>query len=347
MHQLDWKYIRQGDRCEWKYIWPAFYWNLLTGVDVRYNKMFCETYPAEHLWKMVPDGIRPYWRGVLSKVEEYSGVVGDDCEETQSHFKDITRSVDVFWTNIRKYTFEGMMKALDPERAATGSDDEHMVLPNVLCPWGCCEFPFRTASLNPALLLQHHLPKVQLNLPSALLCQLHTVESSRLDYIRKPNEQLDYVLLNPKWPICASVRMTWQGGLVICTCRHHDDTKKRSYLYSHVPRKPDGFNLSSVHTDELAHAVMKSCVARPVCKKGMNTTPSLHVFRSDYAGCDSGDVIDGVGARFGNNGIRFMNFIHESESLNREDIKELCAFYLKQGLITQKTIDKVRPTRCG
>jgi hypothetical protein len=243
-----------------------------------------------------------------------------------------------------------MMKALDPERAATGSDDEHMVLPNVLCPWGCCEFPFRTASLNPALLLQHHLPKVQLNLPSALLCQLHTVESSRLDYIRKPNEQLDYVLLNPKWPICASVRMTWQGGLVICTCRHHDDTKKRSYLYSHVPRKPDGFNLSSVHTDELAHAVMKSRVARPVCKKGMNTTPSLHVFRSDYAGCDSGDVIDGVGARFGNNGIRFMNFIHESESLNREDIKELCAFYLKQGLITQDTIDdweSEKELRCG
>ena len=42
-HQLDWKYIGEGasDRCEWKYIWPAFYWNLLTGVDVRYNKMFC------------------------------------------------------------------------------------------------------------------------------------------------------------------------------------------------------------------------------------------------------------------------------------------------------------------
>ena len=37
-------------------------------------------------------------------------------------------------------TFKRMMKALDPERAATGSDDEHMVLPNVLCPWGCCEF---------------------------------------------------------------------------------------------------------------------------------------------------------------------------------------------------------------
>ena len=83
-------------------IWPAFYWNL---------------------WKMVPDGIHPYWRGSLSKVEveEYNGVVGDDCEEAQSHFKDITRSVDGFWTNICKYTFEGMMKALDPERAATGS----------------------------------------------------------------------------------------------------------------------------------------------------------------------------------------------------------------------------------
>jgi hypothetical protein len=125
-----------------------------------------------------------------------------------------------------------MMKALDPERAATGSDDEHMVLPNVLCPWGCCdrEFPFRTASLNSALLLQHHLPKVQLNLPLALLCQLHTMESLRLDYIWKPNEPSDYVLLNPKWPICPFICMTWQGGLVICTCRHHDDTKKRSYL---------------------------------------------------------------------------------------------------------------------
>jgi hypothetical protein len=46
-----------------------------------------------------------------------------------------------------------------------------------------------------------------------------------------------------------------------------------------VPQKLDGFNLSSVHTDELAHVVMKSRVARPVCKKGTNTTPSLNVFR--------------------------------------------------------------------
>jgi hypothetical protein len=51
---------------------------------------------------MVPDGIIPYWRGSLSKVKEHSGVVGGDCEETQSHFKDITRSVDGFGTNIRK-----------------------------------------------------------------------------------------------------------------------------------------------------------------------------------------------------------------------------------------------------
>jgi hypothetical protein len=36
-----------------------------------------------------------------------------------------------------------------------------------------------------------------------------------------------------------------------------------------------------------------------------------------------------------------MNYIHKSQSLNREDIKELCAFYLKQGLITQDTIDKM------
>jgi hypothetical protein len=66
-HQLDWKYIREGDRCEWKYIRLTFYWSVLTGVDFRYNKMFCETYPVEHLWKMVPDGIRPYWQGSLSK----------------------------------------------------------------------------------------------------------------------------------------------------------------------------------------------------------------------------------------------------------------------------------------
>ena len=110
------------------------------------------------------------------------------------------------------------MKALDPVRTQTGSDDDHMVLPSVLCPWGCSEFPFRTASLNPALLLQHHLAKVQLNLPSALVAQLHTVESSRLDYIRKPHEPPDYVLLNKKWPTRSSVCMTWKGVTMIIWC---------------------------------------------------------------------------------------------------------------------------------
>jgi hypothetical protein len=72
-----------------------------------------------------------------------------------------------------------------------------MMIPDCMCPWGRSEFSFATCHMNPAVLLQHLLSKVQLNLPlQDFYSWVSMAETMRLDYFRNSNEMEDCVLLN-------------------------------------------------------------------------------------------------------------------------------------------------------
>jgi len=195
--------------------------------------------------------------------------------------------------------------------------DEHvkkpMMIPDVLCPWGCSEFAFKAKPLQPSTMFQHLLPKVQLNLPNDRASFMHLSETARLDYIQKPDEERDYVLMNKSWPVMPSVLMVRGKGLMICTCRYHSMPCTQKRLYHHPPRKLNSMNLSLVYTDQLSHAVIQPCIVHPVKKKGMNTVPSLSLFKNSYMGADSTDVT--IGGRFKNICCRCMNYIHQVHSL--------------------------------
>ena len=73
----------------------------------------------------------------------FTATTGSAMEEPSPHFVDRTEDYLRFWDNIRQCDFKGMQRALDPMRLIETQDQKPMVIPDVLCPWGCCEFAFR------------------------------------------------------------------------------------------------------------------------------------------------------------------------------------------------------------
>jgi len=112
-----------------------------------------------------------------------------------------------------------------------------MIVPDVLCPWGCSEFSFHGNPFELAVFIQHHLRKVVLNVHSTNIYKLvKIIQSSRDDYIR-PDGDYDMVLLNDRWRIRPSLLFVPGQGIMVLTCRHHKSMKAdMDKLYLHLPR---------------------------------------------------------------------------------------------------------------
>jgi hypothetical protein len=322
---------------QWNNVWPSFYWNVLTGVDVLTKLHFHKTCGAHTLWKFIPSSMRTYWMEATKHV-----FVDDECvyenvdiDFPKPHFEDRTRDVRKFWEDINEYSFEGILHALDPQRLKGHENQESMIIPDVLCPWGCCEFSYRCKEFDPSLMLQHHLRSVQLNLPSGNYNKMHYVETSRYDYLRDRDEEVaDTVLLNPKWSILPSMLVFPGKGPMVCTCRNCCDSSKWKRLYSHTARKEDGNNLSSRRPDDLSVAKLQPRIAKPIVAKGCNTVPALSVFTCGYGGADCASV--SINGGFDNTGPKAMNYEHECLSMARPDIQQHARRLVDNGQIASE-----------
>ena len=211
-----------------------------------------------------------------------------------------------------------------------------MLIPDVLCPWGCCEFAFQCKSVDPSLLIQAHLRKVQLNLRPDGHAKMYLVDTSRQDYIRHDYEDEDFVLMNRDWPIKPSMQLVAGKGLVVSVCRYHGTASETRYLLHHPPRKPGGNNLSSVKPDSLCHAVCRPRTVNTVKTSKYNSSSTLTAFSSSYAGSDCSNV----SSEPWNCSSSHMMYQHELLSFyGRRDTAELAHHYARERKIDQELLD--------
>ena len=113
---------------------------------------------------------------------------------------DRTEDIKRFRGAIGSMELEPLLKQLNPKGETTP-----IILPDVLCPWGCTDFCFITGECEYGLIVQKHLRKVQLNFPSAnWYTSMHLVDTSRMDYIRDPDERY------PDEKICGKCARGWR-----------------------------------------------------------------------------------------------------------------------------------------
>ena len=71
------------------------------------------------------------------------------------------------------------MRALDsfclPD-SDPGSLLKNMIMPDISYPWGCTNFLHRAKTIDPLLIIQRQLGKVQLNIPSKNYADMYRVD---------------------------------------------------------------------------------------------------------------------------------------------------------------------------
>jgi hypothetical protein len=73
------KHASNKNPTAWSYIWPSFYWDLLSGEDKSTCVNFFKVYEPEHLWRFVPSTLRCLWRSSVMKLyPDYYHFVYDD-----------------------------------------------------------------------------------------------------------------------------------------------------------------------------------------------------------------------------------------------------------------------------
>jgi hypothetical protein len=174
-------------------------------------------------------------------------------EEPGSFFVDRGEELCAFHKDIGKRTLAGLLRQLRPKYLRPTKKDtpsatiekplkgRSIIMPDVLCPWGCTEFLHQAHAcpFSFPIFVQHHLRDVTLNLPTADYSKkLHLIETSRLDSLRMNNTQYPNALMWNKYPIRLTVGVSRSDGLVLYLCRHHSQLHSRKRLHLHVPEKP-------------------------------------------------------------------------------------------------------------
>ena len=139
------RYSRSKNSKSWKNCWPSFFWNLLIGSEEVTDTRFSIIYDPHILWRFIPDTLRGYWRRSLRSDPHHDTYwfVGTDVEPN-SYFVDRTDKMHQFYRNVGLYTIKDTLKALGPNRVlpSLAPAVKPMMIPDVLCPWGCSEFAF-------------------------------------------------------------------------------------------------------------------------------------------------------------------------------------------------------------
>ena len=285
--------------------------------------------------------MRRYWIDAIQNVFYDNGSkVYEGCtlDEPTPYFTDRTTEIDSFWSDIKTYELKNWLKALSFDELQMGNPrrKEPIMLPNVLCPWGCSEFCFRAEKFNLGIIIQRHLTKVQLNFPfSSWYERVALFDSARMDYIREENDY-DTVLLNKNWKIVPTAYLDLDEGLVALVCRNHHKHSKMKRLYLHPPRKPR-HNLSAERADELSHCQMQPLTCVPMKRNKYTSSFQMNNQIATWGGIDSATV--GMGRRFSAR-LDYMNSQHEILSMvGRGDIVALAWENVKEGKMIQEYVD--------
>ena len=207
----------------------------------------------------------------------------------------------------------------------------HLLIPTVLCPWGCSEFLHSTGKLDLDVILQRYFQKTYLHVSD--LNKFSKVIAARDDYIRDKIEDYDNLLLNPKWKVLPTIAFI-DGNPRVFTCKDHNDGNIKFHL--HCCRWKTNF--PAPLSDQLCHAVMKPRTTRNMKIAYNSTGYQMVEQRVSFKGPDSINVctVD----KTDHNSI----LLQEAEArfyTNRTDMKALIKRNIDDGLMTDFHADGI------
>ena len=159
------------------------------------------------------------------------------------------------------------------------------MIPNILCPWGCNEFIFKSGFISIDIMFQRFLRKASLTMIHNVTAMQY-ISYCRNDYIRFTGDY-DCLLLNPNWKVMPSVCLRSPHGVQVMTCKDHDGGSKQCMI--HPPRQPK-HNLASKYSDQMCHAVIKPRTVTTTKAQQYSNTYQMHEQKGNFNGIDTCSV---------------------------------------------------------
>lgn len=315
-------FLVKKDRYDFEHMWPAFFWRLLSNSyspTFEPSRRYFEIYSAEHLWELIPVTMRGWWINIVKGLYYQTEQPYSECtiDSPPSIFIDKTKQLQQFENDLSAGDVPSLIKTLN---------NESIMTPTVLCPFGCTDYCHRSKYIDLDVNIQYYLRKVVLPIKSR--SKYVNVHSMSPHYFRKPQDY-DTVMLNESWPILPTIIITDVGAKVL-TCRHHSGGDQ--YLRLYPPLTPH-HNLSALQADQLSHVKATTRIAKPTRRFQNNTTFSMVTLQGGFSGVDS-MTVSSQGNWYKTS---YLLSEHESNSFHgRNDIKQLLSRMKETGLINER-----------
>ena len=249
---------------EEKNTWPALVWQILSSDET------ISTYGGTFIWKLIPFEWRSWWYMELKT-------------QFPTAYYSVTKDAPVPIFSDRTSDLKEWDNAIESKQLSQLANIcNKLLIPTVLCPWGCSEFLHHAGTMNLNVVFQRYLCKCYLLDDSNALTK---IEPARDDFIRENKSDYDKWLENIAWRVLPTIVMK-DGTPMVLTCKDHCDGS--SHFHLHCPRTPT--NISAHLSDQLCHAVVKPRTVKTM-KIGYNSTSYQMVEqRTSWKGPDSINV---------------------------------------------------------
>ena len=198
------------------------------------------------LWQLIPYKWRHWWLPAVRNILIYSNV---SLESPSPIFIDKTNSYHEWTSRIESGSLGELKDACN-----------NLLIPTILCPWGCTEYCHNHGTFHVDILFQHMMRKslwTLINKPKLI----NKIESARTDYLRENVSSYEDLLFNPNWKVLPSIIFNEDEAPMIIAFRQHNGGTVKKYI--HPPRQPY-HNLPCKYGDQLAHAIIKPRTIKPM-----------------------------------------------------------------------------------
>ena len=188
-------FLVKKDRYDFEHMWPAFFWHLLSNSyspTFEPSQRYFEIYSAEHLWELTPVTMRGWWIKIAKGLYYQTEQPYSECtiDSPPSIFIEKTKQLKEFENDLSAGDVPSLIKTLN---------NESIMTPTVLCPFGCTDYCHKSKYIDLDVIIQYYLRKVVLPIKSR--SKYANVHSMSPYYFRKPQDY-DTVMLNESWAIC-------------------------------------------------------------------------------------------------------------------------------------------------
>ena len=159
-------------------MWPAFMWNILQSSQIH------ATYECEFIWKFIPLQWRRWW-------------IDEVHTQFPTFYRNVTLSLPTSIFVDRTNDINTWNNNIDSGKLMTIAEVcNKLLLPTVLCPWGCSEFIHKAGYIDFHIVMQRYISKMILSDIDHV--DIAKVDPARDDFCRELLFAYDTWLLNPK-----------------------------------------------------------------------------------------------------------------------------------------------------